>query len=237
MPHTVSRYQQDLGFFDGRIRGSIGDLVVFTSAGTVTPTRTAAGNWNYAISASTTTFFGLNMTNQILRRTGFFEDLQEQFGSTSGSGIAASAQPQAYRPDQLGAMSAAQQLQPRTALKVKGFRLLSFDTIYTVTGAAFNTLQSGVYLSQFKNNTAVSPTTIVTQAANNLTNATQSNPYVINYALTTAQEQAISNPAGFFPGYVTLADADLWIELAVVTGASATGTFYGFDCLVEFNYN
>jgi hypothetical protein len=237
MPHTASRYQQDLGFPDGRIRGAIGDLTVYSTAGTVTPTRSAGGNWNYAIAASTTAFFGLNVSNQLLRRTGFFEDLQEQFGSTSGSGIPASAQPQAYRPDVIGAMSSLQQLTPRTALKVKGYRLLSFDTIYTVTGAAFGTLQSGVYLNQLKNATAVSPTTIVTQAANGLTNTVQSTPYVINYALTTSQLQAISNPAGFVPGYVALADQDLWIELAVVTGASATGVFYGFDCLLEFNFN
>ncbi len=234
MPHTQSRYMQDLEFFDGRIFAGPGDVVNVTSGGTSTLTRTAAGNYNYAIAASTTTFYALNLSNMLLRRLGMFEDLQEQYG---GGGISASAQAQNYRPDVLGAMSAAQQLQPRNAFKVKGFRLTGFDTIYTVTGAAFGTLQSSIYNTKFVNNVAPSITNILPLAANGLTNVVQTNPYVISYALTTAQLQAISNPAGGYPGYVITADQALWLELDVVTGASASGVFYGFDCQISFNLN
>jgi hypothetical protein len=234
MPHTSSRYMQSLEFFDARIFAGPGDLVNVTSAGTSALTRTAAGNYNYAISASTTTYFALNLTNMILRRLGMFEDLQEQFG---GSGIPASAEPQVYRPDQSAGMSTGQEITPRTAFKVKGFRLLGFDTIYTVTGAAFGTLQSRIDLTKQVNNVAPSITNILPLAANNLVNVVQANPYVVNYALTTAQLQAISNPSGGYPGYLTIADQSLWLELDVVTGASASGVFYGFDCVVSFNFN
>lgn len=234
MSHTQSRYMQDLAFNDARIFIGPGDLINVTSAGTSALTRTANGNYNFAISASTTTFYAVNITNQVLRRLGFNEDLQEQFG---GGGIAASAQPQLYRPDVIGSMNTGQQLQPRTALKVKGFRMLSWDTIYTVTTAPMTTLQSSLFLTKFSNNVAVTPTSIIAQANNGLTNVAQANPYVINTALSTANLQAINNPAGGPPGYVITADTELWLEIAIVTSAGGTGTFYGMDCSIEFNFN
>jgi hypothetical protein len=242
MPHTQSRYMHDLEFFDSRIFVGPGDVVNVTSAGTSALTRTAAGNYNFAIAASTTTFFAVNVTQMLMRRTGMFEDLQEQFGSTLAqpAGIPASDQIQVYRPDQaslVGGMSKGQPITPRVGFKVKGFRLLGFDTIYTVTGAAFGTLTSRVDLAVFSNNVAPVITNIVPSAANGLVNVVQANPYVVNYALTLAQEQAISNPVGGYPGYLILPDEELWIEVAIVTGGAASGVFYGFDCLLAFNYN
>jgi hypothetical protein len=240
MPKTQSRYMQDLEFFDARIFVGPGDVVNTTSAGTAPSlARTAPGNYNYSIPNTSTTFFAVNITQMLMRRTGMFEDLQEQFGSTAAApaGIAGSDQIQVYRPDQSFGMSKGQQITPRVGFKVKGFRVLGWDTIYTVTGAAFGTLTTSLYLSQFLNNVAPAPVAIVPAAANNLINVVQANPYVVNYALTLGQEQAISNPAGGYPGYLTLADEELWLELAVVTGASASGVFYGFDVLLSFNYN
>jgi hypothetical protein len=234
---------QDLELPDARIFVGPGDVVNVTSAGTAPVlTRTAPGNYNYPIVASVTTFFAVNLTQMLLRRTGFFEDLQEQFGSTVGppAGIAGSDQIQVYRADQLaaiGGMSKGQQITPRVGYKVKGFRLLGFDTIYTVTGAAFGTLSSRVDMEVFANNTVPVITNIVPLAANGLTNVVQVNPYVSNYTLTLAQEQAINNPAGGYPGYLIQPDQELWLELDVVTGAAASGIFYGFDCLIGFNYN
>jgi hypothetical protein len=242
MPHTHSRYMQNLEFFDARIFAGPGDLVNTTTGGTSALTRTAAGNYNYAISASTTTFFALNLTNMILRRTGMFEDLQEQFGPSNqlvpaASAIAGEAEIQLYRPDQVPSMAKGQQITPRPAFKVKGFRLLGFDTIYTVTGAAFGTLSSRVDMEVFTNNVAPAITNIVPLAANNLVNVVQANPYVTNYTLTLGQEQAISNPVGGYPGYLILPDQELWLELDVVTGGAASGIFYGFDCLIGYNFN
>lgn len=234
MPHTQSRYQQDLEFNDARVFIGPGDIAFFSSAGSAPITRNAAGDWSFNIAVSTTGFLGCNLSQAILRRTGFFEDTQNFYG---GAGIPASAQAQNYRPDVLGAMSATQQLQPRTALKVKGYRLLSFDAIYVVTGAAFGTLQSRLDLTKQVTGVANSITNIIPVANNGLTNVVSANPYVINLALTTAQLQAISNPAGGSPGYVTLVDESLWLELDVVTGASASGKFYGFDVTIGYNFN
>jgi hypothetical protein len=234
---------QNLEFFDGRIFVGPGDVVNVTSAGTAPVlTRTAAGNYNYPIVASVTTFFSTNVTQMLMRRTGMFEDLQEQFGPANQavpapSAIAGEAQIQLYRPDQTQSMAKGQQITPRQVFKPKGFRLLGFDTIYTVTGAAFGTLTSRVDLTLFANNVALVTTNIVPAAANNLVNVVQANPYVANYPLTLAQEQAINNPPGGYPGYLISPDQELWIELAIVTGGAASGVFYGFDVLLGFNYN
>src|SRR5258707_6389602 len=116
MPHTQSRYQQDLGFSDGRVFLGVGDLVPNSVANGVV-TRNAAGDWSVNQAASLAVIYAGNLTNALIRRTGFGEDIQEQFG---GTGIPGSAQPQVYRPDVIPAMNTGQQLQPRTALKLKG---------------------------------------------------------------------------------------------------------------------
>jgi len=223
MPHTESRYQQDLGFTDGKIRGTAGDLV-FTGA-TLAASRVAAGQWGIVLGtpAAQANTFALNVTNQILRKSGFGEDLQEQFG---GTGIPASAQAQFYRPDVIGSMNTGQQLQPRTALKTKGFKLLSFDVIYLITTLAATSSTCRVDLCQFSNNVAPAVSSILASAANGLQTATQANPYVTNVPLAANQQI-----------YRTLTDSDLWIEV-VITGAATTNlTFYGIDCYVEYNFN
>lgn len=223
MPHTQSRYQQDLGFTDGKVRGTVGDLV-FTGA-TLANTRVAAGQWGIVLGtpAAQANTFALNVSNQILRKTGFGEDLQEQFG---GTGIPASAQPQFYRPDVIGSMNTGQQLQPRTALKTKGFKLLSFDVIYQITTLAATTSTCRVDQTIFANNIAPAVTSVLASAANGLQTATQANPYVTNVSIPAAQQI-----------YRTAADMDLWIEV-VITGAATTNlTFYGIDCYIEYNLN
>src|SRR5271163_187839 len=127
MPHTQSRYQQDLGFTDGKVFAGPGDVFVTGTAGAATSN---APGFSLLFPNSAASHIGINLTQQIMRRLGFFEDLQEQFG---GAGIPASAQIRTYRPDVIGAMSAAQQLQPRTAFKTKGIRLVSYDVIYQIT--------------------------------------------------------------------------------------------------------
>jgi hypothetical protein len=223
MPHTQSRYQQDLGFTDGRVRASVGDII-FTGA-TLAITRVAAGQWGVVLGtpAAQANTFAINVTQALVRRLGFGEDLQEQFG---GAGIPGSAQPQFYRPDVIGAMSAAQQLQPRTALKVKGFKLLSFDVLYSLGVAAATTHTCRVDQSVFSNNVAIATTAVLASGANGLATATQANPYVTNVPLAAGQQI-----------YRTLADTDLWIEDVITGAATTTVTFWGFDLIMEFNYN
>lgn len=223
MSHSESRYQMDLGFTDGRVFMGPGDVVAVGSVAAPVLTRTAAGDWSLnrtAAGAETINIAG-NLTQAILRRTGFFEDLQEQFG---GSGIPGSAQPQNYRPDVLGAMSAGQQLQPRTALKLKGFKLLSIDAIFreTVVALTTNTIRADQTL--FVNNVAPAITAVLAPAA--IATAAQANPYVINTPLLLANQI-----------YRVTADQEIWIELTSVMANTGVLAFYGFDCLVEFNFN
>src|SRR5271163_3045919 len=237
MPHTEGRYQHDLEFNDARVFIAPGDLNVSGAGATLT--RNAGGNWSFSIAVASTIFISVNLSTILLRRTGFSEDTQNLFGpanpnSPAATAIPGSAQPQVYRPDQIPSMNTAQQIQPRRQLKVKGYRLLSFDSIYSLAVVAATTLQSRVDLTQFVNNVAPAVTAIVPVANNGLTNVVQANPYVSNLALTTAQLQAISNPPGGYPGYVNLVDQSLWLEWDIVTAATGTAQFYGFDVVIGY---
>lgn len=226
MPHTQSRYQQDLGFTDGRIFVGPGDIAVDVVAqvSAVSGTRNAAGDWSINhVAAANTTNYAFNLTNVILRRSGFGEDIQEQFG---GTGIPGSAQPQVYRPDVIPSMNTAQQITPRTALKVKGIKLLSLDVIYLITTAALTGHTIRVDQTVFVNNVAKAITSVLAVGANGLQTATQANPYVTNVALAAGQQI-----------YRVGLDTQLWVEVASTTAATSVYQLYGFDCLVEYNYN
>lgn len=226
MPHTQSRYQQDLGFTDGRVFLGPGEIV-WDVAAQAAIGRTAAGQWaiNH-VAAANTTNFAVNLTQALLRRTGFGEDLQEQFGSQSGAGIAASAQPQIYRPDLIPGMGTGQQLQPRTALKVKGFKLLSLDVIYSIGTLALVAQTCRVDQTVYVNNVAPATTSVLASAANGLQTATQANPYVTSVALLAAAQV-----------YRTLTDTALWVEIAVNAAATSVYSLIGIDAVCEFNFN
>lgn len=223
MSHTESRYQMDLGFTDGRIFLGAGDVIAVGSVAAPVVTRNAAGDWSLtrtAAGAETLNIAG-NLLQAILRRTGFGEDLQEQFG---GAGIAGSAQVQQYRPDVLGAMSAAQQLQPRTALKLKGIKLLSVDSIFRVTVVNLTTNTLRVDNTVFVNNVAPAVTAVL--APTGINTVVQANPYVQNTPLAGAQQIYRITP-----------DQNLWVEMTAVMANTGKLDFYGFDCLCEFNFN
>lgn len=226
MPHTQSRFQQDLGFTDGRVFIGPGDIAVdvIAQVTAVSGTRNAAGDWsiNHVVGANTTNY-AFNLTNVILRRSGFGEDLMEQFG---GTGIPGSAQPQVYRPDVIPAMNTAQQLQPRTALKVKGIKLLSMDVIYLITTAALVAHTLRIDQTVFVNNVAKAITSVLAVGTNGLQINTQANPYVTNVPLAAGQQI-----------YRTGLDTQLWVELGSQTAGTTVYQLYGFDCLVEYNYN
>lgn len=223
MPHTQSRFQQDLGFTDGEIFLGPGEIV-WDTASQATIARAAAGQWSVAhTAAANTTNFAVNVTSAILRRLGFGEDLQEQFG---GSGIPASAQPQFYRPDQSPGMSTGQQIKPRTALKIKGFKLLGFDVIYSIGTAALTAHTCRADQTQYVNNVAPATTVVLANGANGLATATQAQPYVTSVVLTAAQQI-----------YRTLLDTALWIEVQAIAAATTVYNLIGIECDIEFNYN
>lgn len=222
MPHTKSRFMQDLGYNDFRIFCSPGDVIALGSTAAPAITRNAAGDWSLTrTSAGAETLnIAVNATQQLLRRTGFFEDLQEQFG---GAGIAGSAEYQG-RPDTIGSMSSGQQLTPRTAFKVKGFKLLSVDVIYRVTVANLTTNTLRVDQTLLVNNIAPAITAVL--AATGIPTVTQANPYVTNIAIPVAQQV-----------YRTTADQELWVEMTTAIPNTSKLDFYGFELLAEINFN
>lgn len=239
MPHSHSRYMQDLGFTDARILASAAAVTGLTSGGSFTLTRVAAGDYSLRGAVSTTGTIAINVTQEVIRRTGFFEDTQNAFGSTfgsglggfkagpggSGSGIPGSAEPQG-RPDTFGAMAALQEITPRTALKVKGFKLLSIDVIYTVSTAGLTTAQLRADQIQYVNGAAVPAATAVLPLLANgvLPQAFSANAIVATVAIPV-------------PVYTILTDTVLWVEMNIVTPGGGTFDFRGFDMSLEYNFN
>lgn len=222
MSHSKSRYMQDLGFTDGQVFLGPGEIV-WDVAAQAAVARTAAGQWAVShVAAANTTNFAGNLSQAILRRLGFFEDLQEQFG---GVGIPASAEYQG-RPDTLPAMSTGQPITPRTAFKVKGFKLIKFDVIYSIATANLVAQTVRVDQTQYFNNVAPVTTPVLAVAANGLAIVTQAQPYVTQVVLPVAQQI-----------YRTLADMALWIELGVQAAGTSVYNLIGIDCNVEFNFN
>lgn len=218
MPHTKSRYMQDLAFSDARIRlAPSQELLAF---GTVTLTRTAAGNINFAQGASLTNEYTANVASALIRRTGFFEDLQEQFG---GLGIPASAEYQG-RPDTLGSMALGQPITPRTAFKIKGYQLNSFDVIYSVGTNPLTAITCQVNLTTFTPGIAPVIANQLASAANGLLVAVAT-VNVINVVMPSPQP------------YIIGADQDQWIELSIQTPSGGSATIWGIDALVTFNFN
>jgi hypothetical protein len=220
MPHTSSRYMQDLGFNDVALFCGPGDLIVNGANGVLT--RNAAGDWSYNQAASLTAIYAVNVSGMLQRRVGFFEDLQEQFG---GAGIAGSAGPQG-RPDTFGSMNTAQQITPRTAFKLKGYKMFGFDVIYQISTANLTSQSLRVDQSVFVGGAVMAPTSVLAAGTNGLAVAFSANQYVTNVVLPIAQQI-----------YRIAEDGELWIELTVVTPVTSTFKLYGFDLDLEINYN
>lgn len=224
MPHTESRYQQDLGFTDGISFIYPWDFIPAGAGAPTVVTRNGVGDYSYNIGASIgPVTFAVNLAEMVLARTGFGEDIQNQFG---GTGISGSAQPQFYRPDISAGMSANQELSPRAAFKTKGYKPLSLKVIELITGAALTTHTCRIDKSVFANNVALASTSILASGANGLPTAIQANPYVtvVNFP-AAAQVYQITDLA------------EMWFELTVTTQAAGAYRFYGVEFTFEYNFN
>lgn len=221
MPHTQSRYQQDLGFTDGYVFIPAPDYISTGAAATLT--KNAVGDISWNVAASLAAVFDVHVSDGQVTRTGFGEDLQEQFG---GTGIPGSAQPQVYRPDVIPGMSTAQQIQPRTALKTKGFKPLSLKVIYLITGAALTLHTIRVDKTVYANNVANAITPVIANGANGLATAVQANPYVTTIAFPANQQV-----------YQISDLSQLWIEIAATTQVAGAYRLYGTEMTIEFNFN
>jgi hypothetical protein len=222
MPHTEGRYQQDLAFTDGLFIPNLSEI--FTSgANPATQTRNGVGDFSLNQASSQTSNYSVNLLGSNLFRSGFGEDLQEQFG---GTGIAASAQPQFYRPD-LGILLQANsaQLNPRTALKTKGLKFRGVKVNYFVGAVALTSIVCRIDRSIFVDGVAISVTNVLASAANGLvtTNATTNHVITVNFPSPLVYE---------------ITDwEELWFEMTVVTPAGGTFRLYGVESLIDFNYN
>jgi len=251
MPHTASRFQQDLSFIDGLYFFSPNEISAISASGTApTLTRNAVGDIAWNLPASSGAYFDINIMNTILRRSGYFEDIQEQFGSTFGSGLggvmanppnsagtgipgsaAPQGRPDGYilpgQPQPASGMAALQEITPRTALKLKGFKPKSINAIYKVLTGAMTTLTVSLTQTIFTNGNTVASgqTTLLAAALNGLVNVAQANPYVTNVPLTAAIYYNITP------------NTELWLEFNVVSPAGNSFQLYGVEVLCDFNFN
>jgi hypothetical protein len=223
MAHTHGRYQQDLGFNDGIINYSVTDIVNIASAGgPATLVRNAAGDIVINVPNSATVTLSVPLFETNILRTGYGEDLQEQFG---GAGLAGSAEPQG-RPDTFGAMSALQELTPRSGFKLKGLKTLSLAVKYKVLTNPATVLTCRVDETNFVNGIAPAVSAVIPTGVNGLTNVAAVTPYVIVIPFPVSEQI-----------YQIDDLTDLWFELAVQTPANGTVQFYGVRLACEFNYN
>jgi hypothetical protein len=254
MPHTHSRYQQDLGFTDGLLFFPPADFTA--TGGPPTLVRNAIGDIVYQAPVSATTYFNVDLMDGVIRRSGFFEDTQNTFGSSfggglggpiagpsgsPGTGIPASAEPQGRpgspslqdgfilpgTPQPVSAMGALQQITPRTALKIKGFKPTALTVVYKVVTGAATSLTTSITQTIFKNGQAVATgqTTPLAASTTTLTNVVATTPYVT----------VIPIPNAIYYQITPL--TQLWFELAVVEPASNTFQLYGIELNCEFNFN
>lgn len=255
MPHTHSRFMADLGFTDGLVSYAAADVLSVSPTGTVALSRAiGAGIPSWLVSASSSVFFEIPLLETLIRRSGYFEDLQNVFGATFGSGaggfaagpsglpgtgIPASAEPQGRpgsanlgdgyilpgTPQPASTMSTLAEITPRTALKIKGIKPLSMNLIYQITTGAMTTLTIGLYQNTFKNGVAIAQTIPLAAGLNGLTNASAATPYVTSIPIPNAVYYQI-NP-----------NVQLWAEINVVSPAGNTFNLFGLEMLCEFNYN
>jgi len=256
MPHTHSRYQQDHGFSDGiivygpaRVQTSGTNVAVLTNNNT-----NAAGDWSWNNQADTTAInLDVCLGSGIIFRTGFFEDTQNQFGSTfgaglgsgssgaagpsgnAGSGIPASAEVQGrpgafFGPTGPLYEGTLAEITPRTLLKVKGITINSIAVIYSITTNALTAHTCQLDQSSLVNGAALplAPTNILANGANGLTTAVSATLVVVEVPM----------PASF-QVYQVADLQEYWFRTIATPSAAEANDykFYGLRAKVTFNFN
>jgi hypothetical protein len=247
MAHTKSRYMQDLGFPDGvLIFGPADILASGTNPAVLTNNNAQApADWSFNNTANTTAMnLDVNLGEGQMLRTGFFEDTQNAFGSSfgsglggfiagpsgnPGSGIPGSAEYQG-RPDTIGAMAALQELTPRTSFKTKGIQFNSINVMYSVTGNALTSITARLDKVALNNGAVLPlvPTNLLATGANGLLTAISATMYAIEIPLPTAIQ------------VYQIADlTEYWFRLVVTPSAATANNFklYGVRAKATFNFN
>lgn len=247
MPHTRSRYMQDMGFTDATISIDAPMDAFIVSGGSTSNVRNAAGDNAVLAPASATTTFGFDLLNGLMCRTGFNEDIQDAFGSTFGSGLGGQpagpggpgtgipgsadvqGRPGDYtlpgQPQPPSGMATLQELLPRTGFKLKGIKPMMVFVIYKVLTGAATTLTCRLDSTTLANGVAVAPVSLLASGANGLVNVAAATPYVTQILIPNAN-------------YYQVTDfTQLWFEITVVEPAVNTFQLYGIKLHCSFNFN
>ena len=217
MSHTSGPIQSDTPYTDGQLFFGADRVTpgFAPAAGTSIITRIAAGDYAWAQAVNTTEIYAFNLTRLILR-TGFAQDLQEQFGGSVGPVFPSGRPP----------FTGASQLTPATTNKIpKGFKITSASLVYSIATAAMTTLTCRLDRTTYANNVANSVANLLASGANGLQTATQANPY--------------TTPITGFPalGFEVTSQTALWLEVSAQAAATSVFKLYGLIVGVTFNYN
>ena len=106
----------------------------------------------------------------------------------------------------------------------KGFRLTSFDIVYSVTGLALAAATCSLSAVTFVKGSAPIVTSLVASGANGLTTAISTGVNVINVPVPT-------------PVYLTTADTAVVLTVSLTAGATGTAFFYGGVLHSDYNFS
>lgn len=215
---THGAFYADSSHQGGRIFYGASDAN-WTPAANLVYTRNAAGDYSLNQGASlgpSTITVNLCDVKRILEAPNAPLPFQEQFGKASGvAGYPADA-------PGLPPFAGASQLTPPLAQPPKGIRILSFNYIYQITGAALTLHTVNLYRTTFANNVANSIATPAITGAG--ATAVQANPYVSLFTVTA-------------PVFENTDLSDAIVEIQATTQAAGAYRFYGILFNVDFNFD
>ena len=218
MPHTDGRYQQALGFNDGIIMLLPSKAV--NTGDAAAATRNAAGDFSWHVVNNKAPVFSFNLADGQLMRTGY-TDADLQVSNPSANSV--DAYPQGYPP-----MAGVSYITPRTALRLKGIKLLSVSVIYKVTTTDLTSFNLQMDKTVLADGAAPVVTSIIAVGQNGLSLAQQANLHAVEVAIPGAQQvYCISDLSQY------------WLELSPVTPVAGGSAFdlYAVRVKVEFNFN
>lgn len=228
MPHTNSRFEGKQGFGDGVAIFGPNDIDALAAADCVL-TRTAAGNYCYAVGNTKTVTFGLNL-GKLLQRTGLV-NYQEQFGTAAGvagpTAVANTTDPVAtpypYIPPFPGA---GVNLIPQAGFVPKGVKIMGFKVAYFVKTADATALTCRVDKTVYADGVAVAVTAVLASAANGLVATFAATPKVKTVLLATAEQI-----------YRVTDLSALTFEIGVQTPGGGTFELEKIEVNYHFNFN
>lgn len=227
MPHTKGRYEGLQGFGDGVAIFGPNDIDALAVADCVL-TRTAAGNYCFAVGNTKTVTFGLNL-GKLLQRTGLV-NFQEQFGTAAGvagpTAVANTSDPSATPYPYVPPFTGATQLVPQAGFVPKGVKIMGFKVCYFVKTADATALTCRVDKTVYADGVAVAVTAVLASAANGLVATFAATPKVKIVSLAAADQI-----------YRVTDLSALTFEIGVQTPGGGTFELEKIEVNYHFNFN